>query len=394
MPDNPILLEAFRNCNFQDAREILKEESNIPTDLQPFERIQLFEKLIQHQAFDIILHFTDRKLIETDLYEYETFNNTLLHKILLNLKDDDASNAFLDEFLPKLENINDAVDNQTLLGYALEIGASAFMIERLISAGCDLTWVNNAEETYLHQIAANNRIAPELSAAYLKLMINEGLDIDAWDIVKKTPLITAISRNKTLLIDLLLENGAGCNIPDKNEETAFYHAVVHQQNLPLYQKLRETESPDFEIANKNGETILFEFLKRLSRPTETLLDFLTQLIEDGADLYAPAIFYGKEKTPADVTAEQSFAVFTTVLQSDKLDINRVDQNGDSLLHKVCAFDINFDNEKAKDTYRKVKLLIEKGADVNLTNNKDETPLLLASADNLKSKTVELLLTNK
>ena len=32
-----------------------------------------------------------------------------------------------------------------------------------------------------------------------------------------------------------------------------------------------------------------------------------------------------------------------------------------------------------------------GADTNATNNKDETPLMIASTDNLKVKTVELLL---
>lgn len=132
----------------------------------------------------------------------------------------------------------------------------------------------------------------------------------------------------------------------------------------------------------------------MNRPSETQLAFLKQMIEDGADMYTPAIFYGNEKTPADITAEKSFDIFSTVIETGKLDITGQDNNGDSLLHKVCAFNVNFDNEAAKDTYRKAKLLIEKGADVNLTNNKDETPLMLATTDNLKTKTVELLLKHK
>ncbi|OKS87442.1 ankyrin repeat domain-containing protein [Mucilaginibacter polytrichastri] len=394
MPDQSTLYEALRNDNIQEAREILNDESNFPSDLTPFDRIQLFEKLIQHKAFDIIIKFVDHKLVETDLYEYDTFNNTLLHKVLFNLKDDDESIAFFNELLAKLENINDAVDNQTLLGYAFEIGAAPNLIKSLINAGCDINWINNAEDTFLHKIAANNRIQPEKAAAYLKLMLQEGLAVDAVDIVHKTPLLIAISNNKPLLIDLLLENGASCNIPDDKGETAFYYAVVHQQSLALYLKLRASESPDFEVANKNGETILFEFLNRLSRPSDTILEFLTTLIEDGADLYLPATFYGREKTPADVIAEKPFAIFNTVFQLGKLDVGRVDKNGNSILHKVCAFNVNYDSEMAKDTYRKVKLLIENGADVNLTNNNDETPLMLASTDNLKSKTVELLLTHK
>lgn len=394
MPDHSVLLAAIQNCNFEQAKEILKEESNIPDYLSAFDSTALFANLIQHKEFDIIQIFVDRKLIETDLFEYDTFENTLLQKILLNLEEEETSIYFFNQFLSALKNINDSVNSQTLLAYALDIGASPFIIKIMINAGCDTTWVNNAEETYLHQIAANNRIKPEIAAAYLKLMIDEGLDVDAMDIVKKTPLIIAISANKSLLIDILLENGAGCNIPDKNEETAFYHTVVHQQNLQLYHKLREVEAPDFELVSKNGTTLLFEFLRRLNRPSQTSLDFLTQLLEDDADMYTPSIYYGKEKTPADLAAEQSFSVLNTILQLDKLELNRVDQNGDSLLHKVCAHDINFDQEAAKDTYRKAKLLIEKGVDANLTNNNDETPIMLASTDNLKSKTVELLLTHQ
>lgn len=394
MPDHSLLLEAFKNSKFEEARELLKQDANIPNDLSGFERIRLFDNLIQKKAYDIILFFTDSKLIQTDIFEYDSFDHTVLQTILLRPENDEAGLSFLDEFFSKLENINDSVNSQTLLAYALEIGAAPFIIEKLISAGCDTSWVNNAEQTFLHQIASNNRIQPDTAASYLQLMIDRGLDVDAQDIERNTPLIIAISRNKTQLIDLLLSNGAGSNIPGKDEETAYYHAVVNQLNFQLYQKLKEFESPQFELVTRNGTTILFEFLKRMNRPSETQLAFLKQIIEDGAGMYTPATFYGNEKTPADTTAEKSFDIFSTVIETGKLDITGQDNNGDSLLHKVCAFNVNFDNEAAKDTYRKAKLLIEKGADVNLTNNKDETPLMLATTDNLKTKTVELLLKHK
>lgn len=53
--------------------------------------------------------------------------------------------------------------------------------------------------------------------------------------------------------------------------------------------------------------------------------------------------------------------------------------------------MNYEADKAKETYRKVKLLLENAADKNITNNKDQTALALASDDNLKIKTVELLM---
>jgi ankyrin repeat protein len=65
-----------------------------------------------------------------------------------------------------------------------------------------------------------------------------------------------------------------------------------------------------------------------------------------------------------------------------------------LLHQVCAFNVNYDQEVARQLYQKVKLLIEAGADPNATNDRDQTPMMLAAQDNLKVKTVELLLKHK
>ena len=59
--------------------------------------------------------------------------------------------------------------------------------------------------------------------------------------------------------------------------------------------------------------------------------------------------------------------------------------------KVCNVNLNFEAEKAKDIYKKVKLVLEKGADISIRNAQDKLPIDLASNDNLKEKTVQLLL---
>jgi ankyrin repeat protein len=394
MSDTAKLLEAFKNNNFQEAREILKDKVNIPESLEPYERIRLFELLIKGKAFDIILFFFDHRLIETDLYEYQKFSNTLIRDMFLFLKEDKEDMGFLDDVLSRLENIDEPVDGQTLISYVFEVGAGSFLLRRLIAGGCDPVWVNNAEQTYLHQVARNNSIRLELALAYASILIDAGVDVNATDIVKKTALYYTIDRHKLPLVDLLLENGAQTNLPDNANETGFYKAIVDQQSLDLYVKFREYESPDFTISNNNGETILFQYLKRIGRPAADGMGLLDRLIQDGADFYAPSIYYGKEKTPAALLAELPFVVFENVLKQDVIDISHLDSNGNSILHQVCAYDVNYDQEVAKDTYRKVKLLIEKGADVNQTNNADQTAATLALTDNLKAKTVELLIKNK
>jgi ankyrin repeat protein len=118
------------------------------------------------------------------------------------------------------------------------------------------------------------------------------------------------------------------------------------------------------------------------------------LIRDGADIYQTSPYYAKDKAAIDWLAEQPADMLQGVLETGVIEIDRRDDEGNTLLHKVCAYNVNYDQEAARQLYRKVKLLIEQGADVNITNDLDQQPIDLASTDNLKSKTVELLLKHK
>lgn len=117
-------------------------------------------------------------------------------------------------------------------------------------------------------------------------------------------------------------------------------------------------------------------------------------MQDGANIYQTSPYYEAPKSGADWIAEKSVELLKTVLDAGAIEINRRDDKGNTLLHKVCGFNVNYDTNAAKETYRKAKLLLEAGADPELTNDKDETPLTLAQQDNLKIKTVELLLKAK
>jgi len=129
----------------------------------------------------------------------------------------------------------------------------------------------------------------------------------------------------------------------------------------------------------------------LNGRSEKEIQLLVQMIEDGGDLYHPSQYYSKDKTPLDQIAEKPAEILEAVLETGKVEVNRQDDQGNTLLHKVCAFNVNYDANQAKETYRKVKLLLENGADSSITNDEDKTALMLASDDNLKIKTVELLM---
>lgn len=389
------LIEALQKQKIDDARELLKTEENIPESLESFRNIQLFDILLHTKAFDIITLFIDKRLIETDIYEYDDLDRSFFDAAFRILQDEPESITFFEGLMPKLSSLNDSVRDRTLLGFALEKKANPAIIKVLIDGGCDVNTVNNAENTYLHTVAKNYNTDTALVKQYAQLLIDNGADVNAANIVAETPLMQAIANNKKELAEVLLENGARPNDQNKEGKTAYYIATVDLQSQPIYEMLKQYEMPDFDKKTTNGVAFFFEYLNRISGSYSPYPGTLVKaMMEDGADLFQTSTHYGAEKTAFDILGAKPFEIFELVIKTAGLDVGQTDNDGNTLLHKVAAYDVNYDQNAAKDTYRKTKLLLEMGADANATNNRDETPMMLASADNLKSKTVELLLQSK
>ena len=391
MAINEKLIQAIQNQKMDDARDLLKSDDNIPQSLEDFKNVPVFDILLRNKAFDLINLFIDKRLIETDVYEYDDLERSFFSSLFKILGSDEESVKFTDELVSKLSNINDAVNNQTLLGLAFSLKATPAIAAALFKGGCDVNYVNNSENSYLHQVANNYIPEVDIVAAYTKILIDNGADVNARNIVAETPLMHAISRDKKGMAEMLLENGAGTNEQNKEGKTAYYIAVVEQVSFSWYGLLKKYESPDFDKKTKNGVAIFFEFLNRTNSSSPTTNDLLKAMIEDGADIFQTSTHYSAEKTAFDILAAKPAEVFELVLKASRADVLYADNDGNTLLHKVAAYDVNYDQNAARDTYKKAKLLLEMGADAKVTNNKDETALMLASSDNLKSKTVELLL---
>ncbi|MFC3559772.1 ankyrin repeat domain-containing protein [Pedobacter jamesrossensis] len=383
---------------FTEAAEMVNTGHKLPKTLLPHQLSQIFDNLFKAEQYELILHFVKDKTIETDIYEFDNFERSVFQTVERHLKTDENGLTFFRDFISRFENLNDEVSTQTLLGYFLEKLVSADLIKILIETGCNVNFKNNAEETYIHQIIRNNQrrydlddeALNDLKISYINIFLDEGLDINAENIVGKTPLIQAIESNKPKLIAFLMEHGADANHLDKTGNSAFFYAVAHLQSVEMYAKMSAFTQPQLDVLNKDQVTILFDYLRMISPSANGIL-LLKKLIEDGADLYQPSIYYGKEKTPMDLIAEKPTELLEAIIETGQVDVNRGDDNGNTLLHKVCAFNVNYDASNAKETYKKVKLLIENGADVSITNDQDQTALMLASDDNLKIKTVELLM---
>ncbi|MCC9072248.1 ankyrin repeat domain-containing protein [Flavobacterium sp. F-65] len=393
MSEQNKLAEAILYGKIDEARLLLNEGEKLSGHYFENNKGQIFSSILRSKAFDLVDSLVKNGIIETDVYEYDSFDKSFFKTIATELKGDDESISFLKEFMQKIDNKNDEVKDQTLLGYCLEQGADPAIIKCLIEEGCDVRYKNNAERNFIYEVVNKRMQNTQQALAYLELLIAEGLDVNEKDIVGETPLMAAVKDRKKECLEFLLQNGADANEQDNKGNTAFYLAVNWQQDFELYKILKQYASPDFDLENNDGERILPAFIKGVGA-SENQIAFLLEMLNDGADIYQTGLYYSAPKSGVDWLAEKPAAVLKAVLENGNIDIDRKDDTGNTVLHKVCAFNVNYDAEAAKGIYQKVKLLLGAGADASVVNDKDETPSALAQTDNLKIKTVELLMQQK
>lgn len=394
MTSETAVAEAIMRGNMDEARERLKNGEPLSGQYAENNKSQIINSIFRAKAFDLIDWLIEHSLIQTDVYEFDTLDRSVFRNIAMSLKGDEGSLAFLNDFMKKVRNKNDEVRDMTVLQFCIEEAADPAIIQCLIEAGCDAQYKNNADQNLIYTVVSKGMLEAEKGKAYIQLLLDNGVDVNHRNVVGTTPLMIAVQRGKKEYLDLLLQNGADPNEQDKKGNSAFYYAVVEQQNRSVYNKLKEFASPDLDNANKDGEYILTGFLRMAAGVSPDQTALLSQLLEDGANIYQASPSYSQPKSGVDWLAEKSPESLKAVLASGAIEIDRQDDQGNTLLHKVCAYNVNYDHEAAKRTYQKVRLLLEAGANPSIVNSKEETPLMLASKDNLKIKTVDLLMQQK
>lgn len=392
LPDTP-LCKALDKRDYNAAEELLKNGEELPDGLKEYDLKQVFDNLIRNKGFNVFELLVDQGAIPTDIYEYDSFKQSVFDNMFGFMLDGEEELAFLKRLLSKLENINDEVEGETLLSFAIEKKAKPGIIQTLIDAGLRTDFKDNAEDNLINQAIRIGMIPNERQLAYVEILLKAGVDLNEPNVVKQTALHIAVERDKNHLLDILLTNGAQPNLQDGKGNSAFYYALGHKLDLNIYKKLSEYEPADFSQRNKEDQTIFSEYL-RMAQGGKRDAELLAQLIEDGASLEDTGPWYGKSKLGWDWVVEKPIEFFEAALQKSGRDVNEQDNEGNTLLHKVCAIDPNYSQETAKALYKKAKILLEAGADVSITNNKDETAFMLASKDNLKAKLAEMLLAKK
>jgi ankyrin repeat protein len=394
MTSESAVAEAIMSGKMEEARERLQKGEPFAGRYAENNRSSIISGIFRAKAFDLIDAMIQNGLIQTDIYEYDSLDLSVFKNIAMHLKGDEDSLGFLRQFVKKLQNRNDEVRGVTILQYCMEEGADPEILQCMIDEGCDVQQKNNADMNLLHHVVNKGMLDEAKGKAYIEVFLANGVDVNQRNVVGITPLMLAIQRGKKNFLDLLLSAGADANEQDNKGNSAFYFAVVEQQNRAVYTILKQYASPDFDKANRDGEYILTGWLRMSGGVSGDGIVFLREMIDDGAEIYQASPYYNQPKTGVDWLAERGSEAIKALVADGTIEINRRDDQGNTLLHKVCAYNVNYDHDAAKSLYQKVKVLLEAGADVSLLNDKEETALMLAEKDNLKVKTVELLLQHK
>ncbi len=376
---NPINSAILQN-DFTTAQQLLEQGES--WNLDNFMATQAYERLLNNKQFDLLNMFIENEHLSLDIFEYDSFTSTIFES-LTRLQLDDELLTYLNTLLPQVENIDDDLQGINWLGLAIKNNADIQFIEKLVENGCDINYRNSSEQTLLF-LTENIDLC--------NFLLNSGVDVNTKDNGGNTALKRAVASENTDLITAFLDFGADPNSQNIKGETV-YHTVVFETMKPeIYQLLAQYDPPRFDLLNKSGQSLFFQFIESSNLDWEAQVQLFELMLADGADLFqSEKNSYGEELTAADLLSKKSFDLFKKVIEMDGFDANQQDNKGNTWLHLVAGENLNFDQQKAKVFYQKIKALLKLGANPSLRNDQDKTPIDLASDDNLKAKGLALLL---
>lgn len=385
------LIVAISNGDMENATKLYEQGERIPPSPHSYDYSQLYDTIIRKNGFELIGLMSENKEIEKDIYMLEKLDDTIFSKLIKVKSPKEDFIEFFKGFIGSSDNINDEVSGETLLSHAINNAADPAIIQALIDSGCRVDFKNQAEDNLINLSIKKHGLTPQNLAKYLEIFANEGLDINETNKQGKTALHIALESKKPHALEALLQNGANPNQQDNEGQSAFFIAVSQKADLEQYSKLAEYDSMDFEQTNNRGVKALHEYLRTLEGYNADNPGLLMRMIEDGADLNSTSPYYENELSAWNWIAQKNAGLFEKVFHATQPEVNEQDDFGNTLLHLVVMKDSNHDQNQAKETYKKVKLLLDSGASPSIVNNQEQSAMMLASQDNLKAKTVEILL---
>ena len=369
---------ALYKKDFKTAVQLLKDGEE--WQISGFQSNQTYKNIIQADAFEIFDILIEKEIISLDIFEYDSFKHSLF-EAFTQIPFTDTVKNYLEGIVNKIENIDEEPESQNWLDLAIKNKADLGFIQLLANNSCDINKVNTKEQTYL--------FATE-DLALTEYLINEGVDINKKDISGQTAFFNAVKTENKELIQLYLDNGIDVNTPDNKGETIYDIICFYIINSEIFEHIAAYDPPRFNLKDSSGQSLL---IKLANSPFyDNNIKILEQMLKNGADLFQQETdFYGNEITAAYLIARKPAKVFEMLVDNNFLDVERIDNKGNSWLHYVCMLDLIHEQKRVKELYKKVKLLLKSGANARLKNDEDKTPIDFTQDDNLKVKALQLMM---
>jgi ankyrin repeat protein len=212
-------------------------------------------------------------------------------------------------------------------------------------------------------------------------LLEHNANPNARDELGKTPLLAVIPHNvQREIYDALILSGALVNAKDIYGDTVLHIAAMSGAEIEIFSRLSGYAGVDINERNKNGNTPLALAVEYKNAPV------ISFLVQRGGDIFAADV---DGKTPL-IKALDSGSELVSLLVTDANKSFR-DSEGNTALH-IAVLNATTESLRrlpnspyAKDsTLEEIKLLVEKGIDINSRNKAGDTPLSIAVQKNFSS----------
>jgi ankyrin repeat protein len=256
-------------------------------------------------------------------------------------------------------------DGQTPLLRAVESGNEA-TLRLLLENGADIEAKGADEESLLFQAVKAEK------EAVTRLLIDKGADIETKDKGGETPLSWAARHEKETMVHILAERGADMEAIMKGGWTPLCWAVRFERESMI--RLLVAKGADIESSARNSITPL---LWAINNGTEAMIRLL---VEMGADIEAHNNDDGR--TALSLAVGYGNEVIAQLLIEKGATIEARDKDGQTPLSWAAG----------RGKTAMLRLLLANGADIETRDNDGQTPLLRAARDG-KEAMIRVLLAN-
>ncbi|AGA67448.1 ankyrin repeat-containing protein [Brachyspira pilosicoli P43/6/78] len=272
------------------------------------------------------------------------------------------------------------------------------MVKYLLDKGANPNTANNEKKTALMIAIANNNF--DIS----KLLIQQGANINTKDEYGYTALMRAAMIGSYEMVKFLLENGANINTKDNDGNTVLYYNIYYAgygeeerlENAKKIFNLLIKYGADVNTKNNYGASLL-NISYRASTALVQNREMFKVLVENGFDLESR--IDGGEHSPDDydytplmIAAAINDYDMVKFLVEKGADVNAKTHSEYSSVETPLLLSLDYEHIESRydENSSVAEYLINNGADINVTNEDGETPLMYASKLH-NIKVIELLI---